>query len=93
MLPLNLISNAAASISGLIILPNPANTPKEARNNEYCNWDLLRDAINSFVQLGLQSANIIKQEDDYIWQGDRNLDLYNQHIEKAIIQGAQDEYA
>jgi hypothetical protein len=31
VLPLNLIFSAAASISGLIILPNPANTPKDAR--------------------------------------------------------------
>lgn len=62
------------------------------RNGEYCDWDLLKDAINSFVQLGLQSADIYKSDDDYLWRGDRNLDLYNQHIEKAIIDGARNEY-
>lgn len=62
------------------------------RNGEFCDWDLLKDAINSFVQLGLQSADIIKQGDDFVWRGDRNLDLYNQHIEKAIIDDAGQEY-
>lgn len=63
------------------------------RNGEYCDWDLLKDAINSFVQLGLQSADIVKQGEDFVWRGDRNLDMYNQHIEKAIIEGAATEYA
>ena len=63
------------------------------RNGEYCDWDLLKNAINSFVELGLQTADIIKMGDGYIWRGDRNLDLYNQHIEAALIKGAQTEYA
>jgi hypothetical protein len=30
------------------------------RNGEYCDYNLLKDAINSFVQLGLQSCDIFK---------------------------------
>lgn len=62
------------------------------RNGESCSWDLLKAAVNSFVELGLAQPSIIKVGDEYRWAGDRNLDLYNVHIADAVVKGAEKEY-
>jgi len=55
------------------------------RNGEYVDWDLLKNAIMSFVQLGFINADILKQDDDYVWRGDKNLVIYDTHFEKNFI--------
>jgi hypothetical protein len=36
-------------------------------------WGLLKRCIAVFVQMGFNNADIVKDEDDYVWRGDRNL--------------------
>lgn len=44
------------------------------RNNEMVDLDLLKRAIYNFVEMGFISADIVKQDDEYIWKGDKNND-------------------
>ena len=46
------------------------------RDGEMVDWDLLKNSIQSFVQMGLVNADIIKQDDDYVWKGDKNFSIY-----------------
>jgi hypothetical protein len=46
------------------------------RDGEYVDWDLLKNSIQIFVQMGFINADIIKQDDDYVWKGDKNLTIY-----------------
>ncbi len=55
------------------------------RDNNPVDLDLLKSAITSFVQLGLSSAKMVKLGDDYTWNGDRNLAIYDEHFEKSFI--------
>ena len=42
------------------------------RNNEMVDIDLLKRAIYTFVEMGFISADIVKQDDEFIWKGDKN---------------------
>jgi len=42
------------------------------RNNEMVNLDLLKRAIYTFVEMGLMAADIVKQDDEWVWKGDKN---------------------
>jgi len=42
------------------------------RNNEIVDLDLVKRAIYTFVEMGFISADIVKQDDDFIWKGDKN---------------------
>jgi hypothetical protein len=37
--------------------------------------DLIKRAIYTFVEMGFITADIVKQDDEYIWKGDRNNEL------------------
>ncbi len=56
VLPLNRIFSAVASISGLIILPNPANTPKDARAQS--GFLIPRDLRFIWWMLALQAGHL-----------------------------------
>ena len=62
------------------------------RNGEYADWDLLKRAIGVYVQLGFINAEIIKQDDDYVWKGDKNLHIYEMHFEKPLLAHSEKEY-
>ncbi len=62
------------------------------RNGEYVDWDLLKRAIAVYVQLGFINAEIVKQDDDYVWKGDKNLSIYEQHFEKPLLHNTEYEY-
>jgi hypothetical protein len=32
--------------------------------------------------MGFQNADIVKQDDDYVWKGDKNLAIYENDFEK-----------
>ena len=36
------------------------------------NLDLLKRAIYTFVEMGLMAADIVKQDDEWVWKGDKN---------------------
>lgn len=36
--------------------------------------------------MGFINADIIKQDDDYVWKGDKNLSIYESQFEKQLIQ-------
>ena len=46
------------------------------RDGEQVDWDLLKNCIKAFVQMGFINADIVKQDDDYVWKGDKNLSIY-----------------
>lgn len=56
------------------------------RDGQQVDWDLLKNCIQSFVQMGFINADIIKQDDDYVWKGDKNLSIYESQFEKFLIQ-------
>ena len=55
------------------------------RDGEQVDWDMLKNAIQAFVQMGFINADIIKLDDDYVWKGDKNLLIYEQNFEKFLI--------
>lgn len=55
------------------------------RNGEQVDWDLLKACIQTFVQMGFITADIIKQDDDYVWKGEKNLMIYEQQFETHLI--------
>lgn len=62
------------------------------REGEQVDWDLLKFSIQAFVQMGFINADIIKQDDDYVWKGDKNLVIYENDFEKYLISRSKDEY-
>lgn len=55
------------------------------RNNEKVDWDLLKNCIQAFVQMGFITADIVKQDDDYVWKGEKNLLTYEKNFEEHLI--------
>ncbi len=55
------------------------------RNGEFVDLGLLKITILSFVQLGFKNVDQQKQDNDYVWKGDKTLDIYNEHFEKFFI--------
>mmetsp|Transcript_8827 Transcript_8827/g.6565 ORF Transcript_8827/g.6565 Transcript_8827/m.6565 type:complete len:90 (+) Transcript_8827:551-820(+) len=43
--------------------------------------------------MGFLNADIIKQDDDYVWKGDKNLSIYETQFEKFLIQKSKEEYS
>ena len=35
--------------------------------------------------MGFNNADIVKEEDDYVWRGDKNLQTYESEFEKHLI--------
>lgn len=56
------------------------------RNNEMVELDLVKRAIYTFVEMGFISADIVKQDDEFIWKGDKNNDIiYVQKFQNQLI--------
>lgn len=53
---------------------------------------MIKNCIQAFVNLGLINADINKQDDDYIWKGDKNLGIYDSHFEKPFLEKTRQEY-
>lgn len=66
---------------------------KKDRNGEAADWDLLKRAIGVYVQLGFLNAEIVKQDDDHVWKGDKNVDIYEKHFEKPLLTSSEHEYS
>lgn len=43
--------------------------------------------------MGLINADIIKSDDDFVWRGDKNLNIYETMFEKFLIQRSKEEYS
>ncbi len=63
------------------------------REGEYVDWDLLKNSITAFVHLGFINADILKQDDDYVWRGDKNLQVYETNFEREFIERSRNEYS
>ena len=46
------------------------------RNNEMVDLALVKRAIYTFVEMGFITADIVKQDDEYIWKGEKNNELH-----------------
>lgn len=55
------------------------------RDGQHVDWNLLKSAIQAFVQMGFINADIVKQDDDYVWKGDKNLAVYEAMFEKQFL--------
>ena len=56
------------------------------RNNEIVDLDLVKRAIYTFVEMGFISADIVKQDDDFIWKGDKNNETtYGQKFQAQLL--------
>ena len=55
------------------------------RDGELVNLEALKGCILIFVQMGFNNANIEKEEDEYVWRGDKNLHIYESDFEKFLI--------
>ena len=59
---------------------------KRDRDNEQVDLDLVKRAIYTFVEMGFISADIVKQDDEYVWKGDKNNDvIYVQKFQVELI--------
>ena len=63
------------------------------RNGEKVDWDLLKNCILAFVQMGFITADIVKQDDDYVWKGEKNLLNYEKLFEDHLISKSKEEYS
>lgn len=56
------------------------------RNNELVDLVLVKRAIYTFVEMGFISADIVKQDDEFVWKGDKNNDVvYVQKFQNQLI--------
>ena len=62
------------------------------RNSEKVDWDLLKNCVLAFVQMGFITADIVKQDDDYVWKGEKNLLFYEKYFEDQLIARSKEEY-
>ena len=47
---------------------------------------LVKASIYTFVEMGFISGDIVKQDDEFVWKGDRNNEAhYNSHFAKQLI--------
>jgi len=58
---------------------------EEERDDQNVNKVFLKKAISTIIQLGLNNAEIVKEEDDLVWKGDRNLQSYIKHFETPLL--------
>ena len=63
------------------------------RDGEKVDYDLLKSCIQTFVQMGFITADIVKQDDDYVWKGEKNLNIYEQNFETHLILRSKEEYS
>ena len=42
--------------------------------------------------MGFITADIVKQDDDYVWKGEKNLSIYESQFEKFLIERSKEEY-
>lgn len=62
------------------------------RNGEKVDLDLLKRCIQTFVQMGFITADIVKVDDDYVWKGEKNLSVYENQFETYLIARSKEEY-
>lgn len=42
--------------------------------------------------MGINNADIKKEDDEYVWSGDKNLSVYETEFEKYLLTRSKDEY-
>ena len=50
------------------------NQMSKDRNSEMVDLDLIKRSIYTFVEMGFITADIVKQDDEFVWKGDKNND-------------------
>jgi hypothetical protein len=47
---------------------------------------LVKASIFTFVEMGFIQGDIIKQDDEFVWKGDKNNDqMYNAHFSRILL--------
>jgi len=62
------------------------------RNGEQVDRQVLKEAIISFVQVGLQKASTAKEAESFSWKGDRNLHIYDTEFEVQFLAHIKADY-
>lgn len=63
------------------------NQIRRDRDNEMVDLALVKSSIYTFVEMGLIQGDIAKQDDEFVWKGDKNNEAhYNTHFAKQLIE-------
>ena len=63
------------------------------RNSEQVNREVVRKAIQIFFDIGLLKPRPMKtRESAFVWQGDRNLLIYDEDFEARFLRHTMEEY-
>ena len=64
------------------------------RNSEMVDLDLVKRSIYAFVEMGFNAADIVKQDDEFVWKGDKNNDaVYKKAFHDPLIVRVKEEYS
>jgi hypothetical protein len=62
------------------------NQIRRDRDNEMVDLGLVKASIFTFVEMGFIQGDIIKQDDEFVWKGDKNNDqMYNAHFSRILL--------
>lgn len=62
------------------------------RNGEMVNREILKKVIQCYVDMGLVNARAMNQNQNFIWQGDKKLDIYEQRFEQPFLTYSRKEF-
>lgn len=64
------------------------------RNSELVDLDLVKRAIYAFVEMGFNPADIVKQDDEWVWKGEKKNDaVYLKSFHDPLILRVKEEYS
>ena len=62
------------------------NQIRRDRDSEMVDLGLVKASIYTFVEMGFISGDIVKQDDEFIWKGDKNNEThYNANFAKQLL--------
>ena len=62
------------------------NQIRRDRDQEMVDLGLVKASIYTFVEMGFISGDIVKQDDEFVWRGDKNNEThYNAHFAKQLL--------
>lgn len=58
---------------------------KKGRLGDSIDKELLKSCITLFVYMGYQKASIKKDDNEFLWTGDKNLIMYEKEFETYLL--------
>lgn len=69
---------------------------RKDRENEMTDLDLIRDGVQQYIYMGLESKLAIKKfegQTSFTWIGEKNLQLYDNKFEKILLDNTKEFFA